>query len=53
MPSQPIDNDSVLFQGQARQYLFSKLLDVPFNLPYSSLMEISAAFGEVINWQLL
>ena len=48
MPCQSIDNDGFLPQGQRRHYLFSKLLDVPFNLPYSSLMEIPAAFGEVI-----
>lgn len=48
MPCQSIDNDGLLSQGQRRHYLFSKLLDVPFNLPYSSLMEIPAAFGKVI-----
>lgn len=53
MPCQSIDKDGFLPQGQRRHYLFSKLLDVPFNLPYSSLMKIPAAFGEVVYGQLL
>lgn len=53
MPRQSIDNNGFLPQGQRRYYFFSKLLDVPFNLPYSSLVKIAAAFGEVIYWQLL
>ena len=53
MPCESIDNDGVLPQGQRRYYFFPKLLDVPLNLPYSSLVEISAAFSEVVDWQLL
>ena len=53
VPCESIDNDVLLPQGQCRHYLFPKLLDVALNLPYSSLMEIAAAFGKVVNWQLL
>lgn len=53
MPCQSINDNGFLLQGQPCHYLFSKLLDVSFNFPYPSLMEIAAAFGEVINWQLL
>lgn len=53
MPRQSVDNNDFLLQAQPRYYLFSQLLDVPFNLPYSSLMEITAAFGEVIYGQFL
>ena len=53
MPSQSVDNNVVLPQSQRRHYLFPKLIDVPLNLPYSSLVEIAAAFGEVIDRQLL
>ena len=53
MPCKSIDDDRVLPQGQRRRYLFPELLDVALNLPYSSLMEIPAAFGEVIDRQLL
>lgn len=52
MPRQSINNDGFLPQGKRRHYLFSKLLHVPFNLPYSSLVEIPAPFGEVINGQI-
>ena len=53
MSRQSVDNNGFLSQGQRRYYFLSKLLDVPFNLPYSSLVEVTAAFGEVIYWQLL
>ena len=53
MPCKSIDDDGVLPQGQRRHYLFPELLDVALNFPYSSLMEIPAAFGEVIDRQLL
>lgn len=53
MASQSIDDDGVLPQSQRRHDLFPKLLDVPLNLSYSSLMKISTTFGEVIDWQLL
>ena len=53
VPCESIDDNVLLPQGQCRYYFFPKLLDVPLNLPYSSLMEIAAAFGKVVNWQLL
>ena len=53
MPRQSIDDDGVISQDQDRDYLIPKLLDVALDLPYSSLMKITAAFGEVIDWQLL
>ena len=53
VPCKSIDSNVLLPQGQCRDYFFPKLLDVPLNLPYSSLMEIAAAFGKVVNWQLL
>lgn len=53
MPCQSIDDNVVLLQGQRRHDLFPQPLDVALNLPYSSLVEIPAAFGEVIDWQLL
>lgn len=53
MPRKSIDNDGVLPQDQRRDYLIPKLLDIALDLPYSGLMEITAAFGEVIDRQLL
>lgn len=53
MPRQSIDSDRLVPQCQRRHYLFSELLDVALNLPYPSLMEVAAAFGEMIDWQLL
>ena len=53
MPRQSINNNRLLPQRQRRHQLFSKLLNVPFNLPYSRLVQIPAAFGEVVYWQLL
>lgn len=53
MSRQSVDNNNFLLQAQRRYYFFSQLLDVPLNFPYSSLMEIAAAFGEVIYGQLL
>ena len=53
MSSQSIDNDVVFPQSQRGHNLLPKLVDVALNLPYSSLMEVTTAFGEVVNWQLL
>ena len=53
MPRQSINNNRLLPQRQRRHQLLSKLLNVPFNLPYSRLVEITAPFGKVVYWQLL
>lgn len=53
MPGQSIDHDDFFPQGQRRHYLLPELLDVPLDLPYPSLVEVPAAFGEVIDGQLL
>ena len=53
MPRQPINNHMLILQPQRLSNLLSQFIHIPFYFPYAGLVQVSSAFGEVVDGEFL